>query len=116
MDGRTSHRAIRIARGEFVRIEDGKGLLVHLWDGALWITHEGDRRDYLVKPGDSFELKRHGVSLVYAMRRSVITVTGPQVHERARQACGWLGGLRHRMARLWADSYAPYSNPTTAGL
>ena len=36
--------AMPLVRNEQLRIEDGRDLLVHAWQGALWITQEGDRR------------------------------------------------------------------------
>lgn len=127
---------IHMARGTLARIEDGSGVWIHVWDGALWITLEGDRRDYFVKPGDSFELGRDGVTVVYAQRRTVVTLTAPVpayfakrislalpgssaphvLYDSAQEPGGWLGGLRHRLTRWWTNSYAHYSNPTTAAL
>jgi hypothetical protein len=96
-------RAARMARGTLERIEDGSGVWIHVWDGALWITQEGDRRDYFVQAGNSFRVEHGGVTLIHALRRSIVTLEAP-------------GGLRHRLARLWTNSYARYSNPTTAAL
>lgn len=103
-------RAVRMARGAFARVVDGKGAIVSVWDGALWITQEGDRRDYYVGAGDSFELDRDGVAVIYAMQQAVVTLTAPAHAHSA------LGAMSHRLARLWADAYARYSNPTTAAL
>jgi hypothetical protein len=66
-----------MARGSVARIEDGKGLLITLRDGELWITQERDRRDYVLRPGESFRLDRPGVAVISAMRRSALTVTAP---------------------------------------
>lgn len=96
-------RAARLARGSLARIADGKGACIQVWDGALWITQEGDPRDYFVPAGESFRVERDGVALIHALQRAVVTVTAPA------PAASWL-------ARLWANSYARYSNPTTAAL
>jgi hypothetical protein len=69
--------AVRIAPGNVARIEEASGAWIHVWDGALWITQEGDPRDYCVNPGDSFEIKRDGLVLVSALRRAVVTLTAP---------------------------------------
>jgi hypothetical protein len=98
-----AERAVRMARGALERVVDGKGAIVSVWDGALWITQEGDRRDYFVQAGNSFRVEHGGVTLIHALRRSIVTLEAP-------------GGLRHRLARLWTNSYARYSNPTTAAL
>jgi hypothetical protein len=136
MEGYIVHGGIGMARGSLARIEDGKGVLVYLWEGELHITQERDRRDYFVKPGGWFQLDREGVALVYALRRSHVTLTAPVaahyarrismrirgsskarlIYDRAQGSAGWLQGLRHRLSRLWTNSYYRHSNPTTAAL
>jgi hypothetical protein len=72
-----------MTRGSSVRIEDGAGILVYVWEGELWITQEGDGRDYFVTPGRWFRLERNGTSLLYATRRTRATLT-------ARERKTWL--------------------------
>jgi hypothetical protein len=134
MDGYVVHGGMAMARGAFVRIEDGRGMLFYVWDGELWITQERDRRDYFIRPGERFEVEREGLVLAYALRPSHITLTAPVpahyarritlmmpgaraervLYDREREAAGWLAGLGHRLVRLWANSYARHSTPTTA--
>jgi hypothetical protein len=130
MDGYVVHGGMALRRGEFVRIEDGRGMLFYVWEGELWITQERDRGDYYVKAGDWFQLDREGVALACALRATSVTLTAPVpayyarrithgprvIYERAREPGGWLEGARQRLARLWANSYAPLSRPTTAAL
>lgn len=135
MDGTVVHGAIRMARGSFALIEDGRGMRVELWDGALWITQEGDTRDHFLQPGESFLLEREGVVIVSALRASQVTLTAPvpahyaerivlaapgdaprALYERLRERGGWLAAAGHRLARLWTNWYAQDSRPTTAGL
>ncbi len=66
--------AARIARGALARIVDGSGALVSVWDGALWITQEGDARDYYIPAGQSFRIQRDGLTLVHALQRSIVTL------------------------------------------
>jgi Protein of unknown function (DUF2917) len=116
MDGYMVH-SIEMARGSLMRIDDGKGALIHVREGELWITQEGDPLDYLVKPGGCyfvnpggwFQIDRQGVALISALCRSVITITAP-----VPAPGGWLLGLRHRLARLWTNPYVRHSNPKTA--
>ena len=136
MDGYIVQGGIGMARGSFVRIDDGKGVLLYVWDGELYITQEGDRRDYFIKPGEWFQLEREGVALAYARRRSSVTLTAPVasfyarrvtlmlpgsgaprvLYDRAQEPAGWLTAAGHRLARFWTNLYARYSNPSTAGL
>jgi len=128
------HGGIGMARGSLARIVDGKGLALEVWDGELWITQERDPRDYFIRPGERFEVKREGLVLAYALRPSHITLTAmvpayyarrialmmpgaraeSMVYDRAREAAGWLAGLGHRLTRFWANTYTPHSGPTTA--
>jgi hypothetical protein len=65
-----------LGRGSLMRIEDAPGALLHVWEGAVWITQEGDERDYLVPAGKSFRVTRAGLTLVSALRASAIALTG----------------------------------------
>jgi hypothetical protein len=124
-----------IARGSLARLQDAKGLRVEVWDGELWITQEGDRRDYFVKPGMFFLLGRSGVALAYALQRTQLTLSAAVpayyarrisislpdglervVYDSAVEPGGWLAGMGHRLTRFWTNAYAPQSIPTTAVL
>jgi len=70
-----------LARGGQLRIVDGRGLLIHVWRGSLWITQERDRRDIVLEAGDSFRLDRNGVALVKAWDDTVLSLASP--HEVA---------------------------------
>src|SRR5262245_2730326 len=54
------------ARGIY-RIEDGAGLLIECLSGALWITQAGDHRDITLERGQSFDLHRGGMAIVYGL-------------------------------------------------
>jgi len=42
--------------------------------GELWITQEGDTRDIILGPGQTFTVDRPGLTLVHATRDSVLRV------------------------------------------
>ena len=88
-------RAVRLARGSLARIADGRGALVCVWDGALWITQEGDLRDYFVPAGESFRIARDGVTVINALSRSVVTVGAPQESAGAGKLSEWLARLAY---------------------
>ena len=111
MDGDIMQGGLEMARGSLARIEDGKGMLLYVRDGGLWITQERDSRDYYLKPGDWFRIDRDGVVLACALSLSRISL-----HARARQPGGWKEAVRQRLARAWATAFAPHSRPTTAAL
>jgi hypothetical protein len=96
--------AVPMTRGSVLRIEDGRGLLIHVWEGALWLTLEGERRDRYVAPGGYFRLDRGGVALAQALSRSIVTLTAPapELHSTAKD--------------FWTRLFAPHARPTTAAL
>lgn len=135
MDGYIVHGGIGLARGSFVRIEDGRGIALHVREGELWITQEGDARDYLVRSGKAFEVQRNGLVVAYVTRRASLTLTAPvaahyarrismalpgaspcEIYDRARDTGGTFQALRHWLTRLWTNAYARHSIPTTAAL
>src|SRR5262245_27082308 len=85
MDGYLVHGGMGMERGSTARIDDGKGILVYVWDGELWITQEGDARDHYVGPGRWFRIERDGASLLYAMRSTHATLTAPTPNNYARR-------------------------------
>ncbi len=130
MDGYVVHGGMALERGGVVRIEDGKGMLFYVWDGELWITQDGDRRDYLVGAGQWFRIGRGGVTLACATRPAQLTLTAPvpshyarrifvvprAIYERSREPGGWRAALRMRLVRRWANAFVPESRPTSAAL
>ncbi len=78
MEGYIVHGSVAMTRGSVLRIEDGAGMLVYVWDGAIWLTQEGDRRDRYLAPGQWFLLDRKGVTVIHSLKRSVLTLTAPE--------------------------------------
>jgi hypothetical protein len=84
MDGYLVHGGLGMGRGASVRIEDGAGINVYIWEGEVWLTQEGDPRDYFVTPGQWFRIKRDGTALLYATRRTHATLTSAKSEDYAR--------------------------------
>ena len=87
--------SIGLPRGRTLRIEDGDGTLLHVWEGEVWVTQEGSTKDHVLIAGQSICLDRGGVALVQSFRRSILTVARPA----ARSA-----SLLHR---FWLDLVSP---------
>ncbi|HEX6704195.1 MAG TPA: DUF2917 domain-containing protein [Albitalea sp.] len=64
-----------LGRGEILRIEDGCGHDIAVFDGMLWVTQDGDERDLFVGNGDSLRLDRNGLTLVQAIARTRLVVS-----------------------------------------
>ena len=134
MDSYVVQGSIGMPRGSVLRIEDGRGVVVHAWEGHFWITQSGDTRDCFIAPGESFTLDRDGVALVHAMRRAVATLTAPTpalyarrvtlvaggtrasrvVYESGRERLPLGARLRLRATKWLAGLSAPRANPTVA--
>ena len=68
---------VELRRGGVLRIEDGREMMVYLWDGNVWLTQDGEGRDVLLGAGGWFRIGRQGVTLVYALADCSITLTSP---------------------------------------
>ena len=74
-----------LVRGNMVRIEDGRGMLVRVMSGDVWITEEGDPRDRFVTAGRYVRIVSSGVTLVSAISRSSISLSSPYEQGFARR-------------------------------
>jgi len=73
-----------LARGSLLRIEDGRGVLLRVNQGSVWLTQEGDPLDRYLSAGAAFRLDRDGLALAQATSRSSITLTAaPPAARRA---------------------------------
>jgi hypothetical protein len=50
------------------KIKPGSELLCD--NGVLWVTQTGDRKDYILLPGDTMTVTNRGIVLVEAMREA----------------------------------------------
>lgn len=125
--------ALGLTRGSMLRIEDGRDLLLYVWEGALWLTEEGERRDRVLRAGEWHRLERQGAAVGYALERCALTLTAPEpafyarriallkagsaapvvLYSAARERAAGLGAW---LRRLWTGAFVPQSRPTTAAL
>jgi hypothetical protein len=127
------HGSLGLTRGSLLRIEDGRGILVYVWEGELWLTEQGERRDRVLRSGEWHRLERDGAAVGYALKRCSITLTAPQPEHYARRVLVARAGsvapvelynsaaargvrVAARLRRLWAGLFAPWARPTTAAL
>lgn len=118
--------SLGMPRGSVLRVEDGRDLLVYVWEGSLWLTQEGDPRDRHLGAGSWFRLDRNGVALAQATSRSTITLTAPEPELHARRialgqvelysAANIRASLGARLRRFWSGLFAPHARPTMASL
>ena len=71
-------RAVELRKGELWRLEnDVRGLSVVCMEGMLWITQEGDLKDYVLAPGQRFVVARRGSVVVGACTDARLRVAPP---------------------------------------
>lgn len=125
--------SLGLAQRSTLRIEDGAGILVYVWEGEVWLTEDGAREDRVLQPGQWHRLERSGAAIAYALERATVTLTAPEPAHYARRivltrpggavtlelynAARERGrGLGARLVRMWAGLFAPQARPTTAAL
>ena len=118
---------LRLRRGSYLRIVDGREMCIHVWSGGVWITQEGDRRDVFLESGDWFRIDRRGRTVVAALRGSAIALTSPYeegfakridlvragteapetVYEPAPGRRRAIAALKTRFMKTWVGLFAP---------
>jgi len=119
MDSYLIKGSIGMPRGSLLRVEDGAGVLVHVWHGELWFTEEGSGRDIVLAAGQWHRLGRDGAAVAHAFQSSVLGLSAaepwtgarrvvlvragaePVVLHRSSRVQPWQG-LRRLVAGLWA--------------
>lgn len=84
MDGYLIDGSIGMPRGSLLRIDDGAGVLVYVWEGELWLTQEGSNMDHVLQAGQWFRLDCGGAALAHAFQRSVVSLSSPTPEVAAR--------------------------------
>ena len=82
-----------MAKEILVRIEAGRGTLVRVASGSVWVTEEGDPRDRFLSAGSRHLIASKGVTLISALTRSTIALS-------ARRRPGWAA----RLLKPWSIS------------
>jgi hypothetical protein len=119
------HGSLGMTRGSVLRIDDGRDMSIRVWEGGLWLTQEGDRRDRYLGPGDCFRIQRDGVTLAQATARSTVSLTAPRAELYAKRVAMTKAGTgiqaelyasAKETESFWTRLFASYSRPTTAAL
>ncbi|HEX9183445.1 MAG TPA: DUF2917 domain-containing protein [Burkholderiales bacterium] len=125
--------SLGLTRGSMLRIEDGRDILIYVWEGEIWLTEERERKDRLLKAGEWHRLQRQGAAIGYALERSLVTLTAPEPAQYARRimltkagsdtpvelynaAQERAVGFAARLRLVWSRLFAPHARPTTASL
>jgi len=58
--------ALRLARGQTLKVTDALGSTICCNEGSVWITEESMPRDVVLEAGGCYRLRRKGLALVHA--------------------------------------------------
>jgi Protein of unknown function (DUF2917) len=59
--------AVRLARGQTLKLQDGIGSTLCAREGSVWITEENSRKDVVLENGACYRIGRPGLTLVQAI-------------------------------------------------
>jgi len=66
--------AVRLARGQTLKLRDGVGSTICAREGTVWITEENSRKDVVLEPGACFRVDRPGLTLVQAFADASVSL------------------------------------------
>ena len=66
--------ALRLARGQTLKLQDGVGSTICAREGVLWITEENSRKDVVLEPGACFRVAKPGLTLVQAFADASVSL------------------------------------------
>jgi hypothetical protein len=66
--------ALRLARGQTLKLRDGVGSTICAREGIVWITEENSRQDVVLEPGACFRIDRPGLTLVQAFADASVSL------------------------------------------
>ena len=76
MNLRLEAPVLSLEAGQLVSLDDACGTRIQSRDGAVWITEEGEPRDFVVGPGEAFVVTRPGRTVVQAMAATRVALRG----------------------------------------
>ena len=70
----TLPRHLRLEHKALYSLPDAAGLAVTCDQGVVWLTVDGDPRDFVLEAGETFESPDRARVLIYALARSRISI------------------------------------------
>ena len=65
--------ALRLQRGQTLKVVDGEGSTVCASHAAVWITEENRPRDIVLEPGRCYRLSHRGVAVIEALGEASVS-------------------------------------------
>ncbi|MDA0274865.1 MAG: DUF2917 domain-containing protein [Proteobacteria bacterium] len=69
-----AHAALRLARGQTLKLRDSAGHTICASEGAVWITEENRRQDVILQPGGCYRVESQGLTVVQAFAASSVVL------------------------------------------
>ena len=66
--------ALRLGRGQTLKVHDGAGSTICAREGTVWITEENSGNDVLLEAGQCFRLQKPGLALVQAFDDAAVSL------------------------------------------
>ena len=66
--------AVRLARGQTLKLQDGVGSTICAREGTVWITEENSRKDVVLSPGACYRVGKPGLTLVQAFADASVSL------------------------------------------
>jgi hypothetical protein len=75
MNPPTVPRQLQLEKKAIHSLADATGLVLACDEGAVWLTVDGDSRDFVLEPGQTFQAEERGRVLMYALAPSRVTIS-----------------------------------------
>ena len=66
--------ALRLARGQTLKMQDAAGSTICAREGTVWITEENSRKDVVLEPGACYRVGRPGLTIVQAIADASVSL------------------------------------------
>jgi len=80
MNNELRHPLTNLSAGSMLRVRDGQGRAIVVFEGQVWITLDNDPRDIILSAGESFSIDRPGLTLAQALRDSKMMLVDADWH------------------------------------
>ena len=68
----------QISRNHSISVAARRGMTVRVARGRVWLTRDGDIRDYILNAGDSLQLETSGRVVLFGLAEAVFQVDEPE--------------------------------------
>ena len=70
-----ANAALRLGRGQTLKVKDAVGSTVCATEGTVWITEEDSRKDVVLERGQCYRIGRPGLTLVQAFAEASVSLS-----------------------------------------